>query len=107
LGFVVVFNWIFNSTGGSVLILMLMHAVNNTISGSFVSPMFSGVDSVRQAWLYAALWFATAIVVVVVARPEHLSRQHRKQEELEDSKPKAKEPPIPLPQPNANAAPPR
>jgi hypothetical protein len=81
LGFVIVFNWVFNNANGSVLILMLMHAMNNTISGSFFSPMFSGVDSVRQAWLFAALWCAVAIVVVVVYGPQHLSRKHRKQEE--------------------------
>jgi uncharacterized protein len=83
LGFVIVFNWVFNNANGSVLILMLMHAMNNTISGSFFGPMFSGVDSVRQAWLYAALWCAVAIVVVVVYGPQHLSRKHRKQEEPE------------------------
>jgi uncharacterized protein len=81
LGFVIVFNWVFNNTNGSVLILMLMHAMNNTISGSFMSPMFSGADSVRQAWLFAALWCAVAIVVVMWAGPKHLSRKHRKQEE--------------------------
>jgi membrane protease YdiL (CAAX protease family) len=81
LGFVIVFNWVFNNANGSVLILMLMHAMNNTISGSFIGPMFSGADSVRQAWLYAALWCAVAIVVVVVYGPQHLSRKHRKQEE--------------------------
>ena len=81
LGFVIVFNWVFNNANGSVLILMLMHAMNNTISGSFFGPMFSGVDSVRQAWLYAALWCAVAIVVVVVYGPQHLSRKYRKQEE--------------------------
>jgi membrane protease YdiL (CAAX protease family) len=81
LGFVIVFNWVFNNANGSVLILMLMHAMNNTISGSFFSPMFSGVDSVRQAWLFAALWCAVAIVVVVVYGPQDLSRKHRKQEE--------------------------
>ena len=81
LGFVIVFNWVFNNANGSVLILMLMHAMNNTISGSFISPMFSGADSVRQSWLYAALWCAVAIVVVVVYGPQHLSRKHRKQEE--------------------------
>ena len=81
LGFVIVFNWVFNNANGSVLIIMLMHAMNNTISGSFIGPMFSGVDSVRQAWLYAALWCAVAIVVVVVYGPQHLSRKHRKQEE--------------------------
>ena len=77
----VVFTWVFNSANGSVLIVMLMHAMNNTISGSFFSPMFSGVDSVRQAWLFAVLWCAVAIVVVVVYGPQHLSRKHRKQEE--------------------------
>ena len=81
LGFVIVFNWVFNNANGSVLILMLMHAMNNTISGSFFSPMFSGAGSVRQAWLFAALWCAVAIVVVVVYGPQHLSRKHRKQEE--------------------------
>jgi len=83
LGFVIVFNWVFNNANGSVLIIMLMHAMNNTISGSFFGPMFSGVDSVRQAWLYAALWCAVAIVVVIVYGPEHLSRKHRKQEDPE------------------------
>jgi membrane protease YdiL (CAAX protease family) len=81
LGFVVIFNWVFNSTNGSVLILMLMHAMNNTISGSFFGPMFSGADSVRQAWLWAALWCAVAIVVVIWAGPKHLARKHHKQEE--------------------------
>jgi uncharacterized protein len=91
-GYVIVFNWVFNNTNGSVLIIMLMHATNNTISGSFVSPMFSGADSVRDAWLYAALWCAVAIVVVVWAGPKHLSRKHRKQEEGAE-KPGATTPP--------------
>jgi membrane protease YdiL (CAAX protease family) len=81
LGFVIVFNWVFNNSNGSVLLLMLMHAMNNTISGSFIGPMFSGADSVRQSWLFAALWCAVAIVVVVVYGPQHLSRKHHKQEE--------------------------
>jgi uncharacterized protein len=88
-GFVIVFNWVFNNTNGSVLILMLMHAMNNTISGSFISPMFSGAHSVRQAWLFAALWCAVAIVVVVWAGPKHLSRKHRKQEEPTEISPKS------------------
>ena len=80
LGFVIIFNWVFNNANGSVLILMLMHAMNNTFSGSFIGPMFSGADSVRFAWLYAALWCVVAIVVVVVYGPQHLSRKHHKQE---------------------------
>ena len=76
----VVFTWVFNCANGSVLIVMLMHAMNNTISGSFFSPMFSGADSVRQSWLLTALWWVVAIVVVVATGPEHLSRMHSKQE---------------------------
>jgi hypothetical protein len=89
LGFVIVFNWVFNNADGSVLIVMLMHAMNNTISGSFFGPMFSGADSVRQAWLFAALWCAVAIVVVVVAGPAHLSRKHQKQEEPSEVSPRS------------------
>jgi membrane protease YdiL (CAAX protease family) len=81
MGAVILFNWVFNNANGSVLIIMLMHATNNTISGSFFSPMFSGADSVRQGWLLAVVWCVAAIVVVIWAGPVNLSRKHRKQEE--------------------------
>jgi uncharacterized protein len=87
MGAVIIFNWVFNNANGSVLIIMLMHAMNNTIAGSFFGPMFSGVDSVRQSWLVAALWCAAAIVVVIVYGPQHLSRKHRKQEEEDPVQP--------------------
>jgi len=86
LGFAVVFNWIFNNTGGSVLSVMLVHAMNNTISGDFFGPMFSGVDFARQSWISAAIWCAVAVVVVVGAGPRHLSRQYKKHEETTESK---------------------
>src|SRR5919112_950190 len=76
-----VLTWVYNGTGGSVLIVMLFHAMFNTVSLSFISPMFSGADSVRQSWLLAAVWCAVAVAVVVWAGPKHLSRKHRKQEE--------------------------
>jgi membrane protease YdiL (CAAX protease family) len=85
---VIVYNWVFNSANGSVLIIMLMHAVNNTVSGSFFSPMFSGADSVRQSWILAVVWCVVAIVVVMVAGPKHLSRKHTKQEEPSEISPK-------------------
>jgi uncharacterized protein len=77
----VVFAWVFNNANGSVLIVMLMHAMNNTISGHFFSRMFSGAEYVSHSWLLAAVWCVAAIVVVVVAGPAHLSRKHHKQEE--------------------------
>ena len=77
----IVFTWLFNNANGSVLIVMLFHNMNNSFSSGFVGQMFSGADSVKQAWLRLGLWLVVAIVVCVVYGPEHLSREHRKQEE--------------------------
>jgi uncharacterized protein len=78
---VIVFNWVFNNAAGSVLIIMLMHAANNTISGSYFSSMFAGADSIRQSWLLAAVWAVAAVLVIVFSGPEHFSHKHRRQEE--------------------------
>src|SRR5215216_3471287 len=87
-GAVIVFNAVFNSVGGSVLIIMVMHAANNTVSGSFFSPMFSGGDSIRQSWLLALVWTVVAILVIAITGPTDLSRKYRKQEEpLPDAEP--------------------
>jgi membrane protease YdiL (CAAX protease family) len=53
----IVYNWVFNNARGSVLIIMVMHAANNTVSGSFFSPMFSGGDSIRSRgyWPWSGL----------------------------------------------------
>ena len=77
----IVVNWVFNNARGSVLIVMLLHAANNAVSGSFFSPMFSGADSVRQSWLLALVWAVMAILVIAVYGPANLSRKHHKQEE--------------------------
>ena len=78
---VIVFNWVFNNAKGSVLIIMLMHAANNAVSGSFFAPMFSGADSVREAWLLALVWWVVAVLVIVISGPTNFSRKHHKQEE--------------------------
>ncbi|MCE3277401.1 MAG: hypothetical protein K0R13_3256 [Propionibacteriaceae bacterium] len=85
---VIVFNWVFNNAKGSVLIIMLMHAANNAVAGSFFAPMFSGADSVRQAWLLALVWWVVAVLVIVISGPTNFSRKYHKQEEaLPDSEP--------------------
>ena len=89
MGSTIVLTWVFNSTGGSVLIVMLFHAMNNTISGHFFSRMFSGADSANQSLMLAAVWCAVALAVVVATGPAHLSRKHRKQEEPPKREPAA------------------
>ncbi|HMI33876.1 MAG TPA: type II CAAX endopeptidase family protein [Propionibacteriaceae bacterium] len=84
----IVYNWVFNNARGSVLIIMVMHAANNTVSGSYFSPMFSGGDSIRQSWLLALVWAVVAILVIAITGPADLSRKYRKQEEpLPDAEP--------------------
>ena len=104
-----VLTWVYNGTGGSVLIVMLFHAMFNTVSGSFISPLaFSGADSVRQSWLLAAVWCAVAVAVVMWAGPKHLSRKLHKQEEgAERSSPKCRPTPEPwlLPSRHKGASP--
>jgi uncharacterized protein len=77
----IVYTWLFNNAKGSVLIVMLFHAMNNTFSSAFESQMFSGADSVNQAWLRLALWGVVAIVLVIVYGSQNLSRKHLKQVE--------------------------
>jgi CAAX protease family protein len=90
---VIVFNWVFNNANGSVLIIMLMHAANNAVSGSFFSPMFTGADSVRQSWLLALVWAVVAVVVIAIFGPTNLSRKYQRQQEpLPDSEPETGRP---------------
>jgi uncharacterized protein len=75
-----VYTWIFNNTAGSVLLAMLLHTSQGAMA-DFIFPMFTGVDDVRQFWLLAGLYVLVAIVVIILAGPEHLSRRPRKQED--------------------------
>ena len=77
----VVFNWLFNHVRGSVLLIMLAHAANNAVSGSYFSPMFSGTDAIREAWLVALVWGVVAVVLLVAGGPRDLSRTQPRQVE--------------------------
>ena len=75
----IVYTWLFNNAGGSVLLVMLFHTANNVVSGGFFHAMFSGADWARMGWLLVALWCAVAVAVVAVNGAEHLSRKRNKQ----------------------------
>jgi CAAX protease family protein len=78
----IVISWVYNNTQGSVLLAALIHTSHNAIEG-FFGGMFSGADLTTLYWLLAGAWVLTAIVVVLVAGPAHLSRKHDKQEVME------------------------
>jgi len=77
----VLLTWVYNSTGGSLLMVVLLHAtinlpitlLYNDLGGRVTVPVL----------LYFGLMVVAAIVVVIVAGPKHLSRKHRKQEQEE------------------------
>jgi membrane protease YdiL (CAAX protease family) len=60
------FAWLVVGSGGSIFVAMLMHAVNNVVSGEYVSPMFSGYDGDLLGWVRASLWCIVAVVLVAV-----------------------------------------
>ena len=66
----VVIAWIFNSTGGSVFLCVLMHAVNNTIGGALVGQLLHGSDLTRWWWIFTALWALTATGIAWYTGPE-------------------------------------
>jgi membrane protease YdiL (CAAX protease family) len=77
----IVINWLFNQARGSVLVIMICHAANNTISGRYFFPMFDGADAARQAWLLAVTWGVAALAVVIIGGPRDFSRTKPRQVE--------------------------
>jgi len=65
-----VFTWLFNSTGGSVLVLAVAHGCFNFISASNAGSgvLAAVISTVVMVW---------AVVVVLLYRPKHLSSRQR------------------------------
>ena len=51
--------WLFNHTGGSVLMTMLLHITQGTVS--YAALGFTDADAARMDWLTGALWCAIAV----------------------------------------------
>jgi hypothetical protein len=77
----IVVSWLYNSTNRSVLIVMVLHLMQN-VSGGFFNPLFSGADAMNAAWLRAAIYGVVAIGVIVWAGAAHLARKPAAQPEV-------------------------
>jgi uncharacterized protein len=75
----ILLTWVYNSTGGSLLMVVLAHATVNLPVTLVIDDL--GTRGRVPSLLYFGLLVVAAIVVVMVAGPKHLSRKHRKQEE--------------------------
>src|SRR5829696_4604822 len=75
----ILLTWVYNSTGGSLLMVVLAHATFNLPITLVIDDL--GTRGRVPSLLYFGLLVVAAIVVVMVAGPKHLSRKHRKQEE--------------------------
>jgi hypothetical protein len=74
----VILTWVYNSTGGSLLLVVLLHATANLPLTLLLEPL--GGRAMVPFLLYVGLMVVGAIVVVIWAGPAHLSRKHKKQE---------------------------
>ena len=62
---VIIYNWLYHRSGNSVLLVMIIHSMNNAASGEFFSPMFTGVYAAQQAWMRTLVWSVVAVIVLV------------------------------------------
>lgn len=74
----VIYTWIYNGTGGSLLIVVLFHAASNVFLTVFLVDPFED-QLTRPFLIYVALTILAAAVVVAAAGPAALSRTHAKQ----------------------------
>ena len=76
----ILITWVFNSTRGSVLMIMILHAVTNASTGPLWRAIPEGATAVGNTNLYlyqAAVLWVGAIVLVLVYGASNLSRKPR------------------------------
>jgi hypothetical protein len=62
--FTFVATWVFNHTGGSVFMTLVMHAAEGTF-GLLGGAMFAGASLAQLAWVYPVVWFVVVIGLVI------------------------------------------
>ena len=73
----VICTWLYNGTGGSLLIIVLYHAGINLPITVLITPL--GSQMTQPFLIYVALTIVAAVIVVIVNGAEHLSRTAQRQ----------------------------
>jgi uncharacterized protein len=73
----VFYTWLYNNTGGSLLIVVLYHAASNLPITVLITPL--GSQQTQPFLIYVALTVIAALVVVIATGAENLSRSARRQ----------------------------
>jgi hypothetical protein len=73
-GWSIIYTWVFNNTRGSVLLAAVVHGAGNT----WASYLDNYRGDIGNLWAFAGLTLAVAIIIIVLAGPEHLSRQNKR-----------------------------
>lgn len=77
----ILYTWLYNNTRGSLLLVTLFHASDNT-AGMFLPTSFAVVGGVVEN-LLIVLYVITAVIVTILAGPARLSRTAEKQIQME------------------------
>lgn len=72
LAYSVLITWLYNSTEGSLPLVILFHAAINT-AAKFLMPEFEGRYETTAWWSYAAMYVLAAVVVVAIAGAARLT----------------------------------
>ena len=70
------YTWMYNGTGGSLLIVILFHATSNLPLTIFLEPLKGQV--LQPYWIYVALLTVAAAILVAATGPANLSRTQPK-----------------------------
>ena len=71
------YTWLYNNTGGSLLIVVLFHAASNLPITVLISPM--GSQGAQPFLIYVALMVVAAAAIVIATGAKHLSRTAHRQ----------------------------
>ena len=75
----VMYTWLYNNTGGSLLIVVLFHAASNLPITVLISPLGSQMS--QPFLIYVALVVVAAAAIAIATGAQHLSRTASKQVE--------------------------